>query len=53
MALYASDGDLAALKQALAGRIAKEAREGYGWIPHNAGFGFLDLAPSILHSNWF
>jgi hypothetical protein len=24
---------------------------GYGWIPHNAGFGFLDLAPSILHSN--
>jgi hypothetical protein len=26
---------------------------GYGWMPHNAGFGFLDLAPSILHSNWF
>jgi hypothetical protein len=26
---------------------------GYGWIPHNAGFGFLDLAPSILHSDWF
>jgi hypothetical protein len=25
----------------------------YGWIPNNAGFGFLDLAPSILHSNWF
>jgi hypothetical protein len=25
----------------------------YGWIPHNAGFGFLDLAPSILPSNWF
>jgi hypothetical protein len=25
----------------------------YGWMPHNAGFGFLDLAPSILHSNWF
>jgi hypothetical protein len=25
----------------------------YGWIPHNAGFGFLDPAPSILHSNWF
>jgi hypothetical protein len=25
----------------------------HGWIPHNAGFGFLDLAPSILHSNWF
>jgi hypothetical protein len=22
------------------------------WIPHNAGFGFLDLAPSILRSNW-
>jgi hypothetical protein len=21
----------------------------YGWIPHNASFGFLDLAPSILH----
>jgi hypothetical protein len=26
---------------------------GYGWMPHNAGFGFLDLTPSILHSNWF
>jgi hypothetical protein len=25
----------------------------YGWMPHNAIFGFLDLAPSILHSNWF
>jgi hypothetical protein len=25
----------------------------YGWIPHNAGFGFLDLTPSILHYNWF
>ena len=25
----------------------------YSWIPHNAGFGFLDLAPSILHFNWF
>ena len=25
----------------------------YGRIPHNASFGFLDLAPSILHSNWF
>jgi hypothetical protein len=22
----------------------------YRWISHNAGFGFLDLAPSILHS---
>ena len=31
----------------------EEVIEGYGWIPHNAGFGFLDLAPSILHSNWF
>jgi hypothetical protein len=20
----------------------------YGWIPHNASFGFLDLTPSIL-----
>jgi hypothetical protein len=20
----------------------------YGWMPHNAGFGFLDLTPSIL-----
>jgi hypothetical protein len=20
----------------------------YGWIPHDAGFGFLDLTPSIL-----
>jgi hypothetical protein len=25
----------------------------YRWIPHNASFGFLDLAPSIRHSNWF
>jgi hypothetical protein len=25
----------------------------YGWISHKTGFGFLDLAPSILHSNWF
>jgi hypothetical protein len=28
----------------------------YSWIGishNNAGFGFLDLAPSILHSNWF
>jgi hypothetical protein len=24
----------------------------YGLIPHNASFGFLDLAPSILQSNW-
>jgi hypothetical protein len=29
----------------------KETR--YGWMPHNASFGFLDLAPSIRHSNWF
>jgi hypothetical protein len=20
----------------------------YGWIPHNAGFGFLDLTPATL-----
>jgi hypothetical protein len=20
----------------------------YGWIPHNASFGFMDLTPSIL-----
>jgi hypothetical protein len=20
----------------------------YGWMPHNAGFGFMDLTPSIL-----
>jgi hypothetical protein len=20
----------------------------YGWMPHNAGFGFLDITPSIL-----
>jgi hypothetical protein len=25
----------------------------YSWISHNAGFDFLDLAPPILHSNWF
>jgi hypothetical protein len=36
--------------------LASAKQEGpprYGWIPHNAGFGFLDLAPSKLHSNWF
>jgi hypothetical protein len=25
----------------------------YGWIGHKSGSGFSDLAPSILHSNWF
>jgi hypothetical protein len=25
----------------------------HSWIAHNASFGFLGLAPSILHSNWF
>jgi hypothetical protein len=32
---------------------ASSIRVPYGWMPHNASFGFLDLAPSILHSNWF
>jgi hypothetical protein len=33
--------------------LCGSASSQYGWMPHNAGFGFLDLAPSILHSNWF
>ena len=34
-------------------RLASLRHQPYGWIPHNAGFGFLDPAPSILHFNWF
>jgi hypothetical protein len=34
-------------------RLGSSGDYGYGWIPHNASFGFLDLAPSILHSNRF
>jgi hypothetical protein len=33
--------------------LSSHKTSAYGWMPHNAGFGFLDLAPSILHSNWF
>jgi hypothetical protein len=25
-----------------------QVRTKYGWIPHNAGFGFLDLTPATL-----
>jgi hypothetical protein len=25
----------------------------YGWIGQQPGSGFFDLAPSILHYNWF
>jgi hypothetical protein len=25
----------------------------YGWIGHKSGSGFINLAPSILHYNWF
>jgi hypothetical protein len=25
----------------------------YGWIGQQSGSGFFDLAPSILHYNWF
>jgi hypothetical protein len=25
----------------------------YGWIGQQSGSGFSDLAPSILHYNWF
>ena len=39
--------------QSRAGAQLLSTKTQYGWIPHNAGFGFLDLAPSILHSNWF
>jgi hypothetical protein len=40
-----------ALGRALRGRRRLGAQvypAAYGWIPHNAGFGFLDLTPSIL-----
>jgi hypothetical protein len=26
---------------------------GYGWTGHKSSSGFSDLAPSILHYNWF
>jgi hypothetical protein len=32
---------------------ANEANLIYGWIGHKSGSGFSDLAPSILHYNWF
>jgi hypothetical protein len=31
----------------------KEGVLTYGWIGHKSGSGFSDLAPSILHYNWF
>jgi hypothetical protein len=45
--------DIVAKCQTAFRRTAEWSLNNYGWIPHNAGFGFLDLAPSILHSNWF
>jgi hypothetical protein len=30
-----------------------QAHQGYGWIGQQLGSGFFDLAPSILHYNWF
>jgi hypothetical protein len=32
---------------------AAEADETYGWIGQQSSSGFSDLAPSILHYNWF
>jgi hypothetical protein len=29
------------------------AASSYGWIGQQSGSGFIDLAPSILHYNWF
>jgi hypothetical protein len=29
------------------------AAQHYGWIGHKSSSGFSDLAPSILHYNWF
>jgi hypothetical protein len=29
-------------------KMTRIASLDYGWMPHNAGFGFLDLTPSIL-----
>jgi hypothetical protein len=55
-----TEDDLASARTSLAGAILDRGTCGaifrvldYGWMPHNAGFGFLDLTPSILHSNWF
>jgi hypothetical protein len=28
--------------------VGESAETEYGWIPHNAGFGFLDLTPATL-----
>jgi hypothetical protein len=48
-----SEGNRRATRRQWLGGGGKAGVLTYGWIPHNAGFGFLDLAPSILHSNWF
>jgi hypothetical protein len=29
------------------------ASDGYGWTGQQSGSGFINLAPSILHYNWF
>jgi hypothetical protein len=31
----------------------KEEKKEYGWTGQQSGSGFCDLAPSILHYNWF
>jgi hypothetical protein len=33
--------------------VYAEAPSDYGWMPHNAGFGFLDLTPLILFLRQF
>jgi hypothetical protein len=37
-----------ALRATLGAAAAITAARTYGWIPHNAGFDFLDIASSIL-----
>jgi hypothetical protein len=34
-------------------RCRLQQRTTYGWTGHKSGSGFSDLAPSILHYNWF
>jgi hypothetical protein len=51
--LYTMHDDYDEVEHDVACNLTCYARQKYGWMPHNAGFGFLDLAPSILHSNWF
>jgi hypothetical protein len=46
--LHPSQPEYQALMVRLHDRTSPPAPKSYGWMPHNASFGFLDLTPSIL-----